>query len=759
MNSLKILLTTLFVLSIKLGYAQKKNIVRYELTINDTLVNISGENKKALAINGKIPAPTLNFTEGDFAEIVVHNKLKASTSSHWHGLILPNLQDGVPYLTTPPILPNTSYTYRFPLKHSGTYWYHSHTGLQEQKGLYGAIVVKPKKQVLDYDKELIVVLSDWTDEKSANVMRNLKRHNEWYAVKRNTPQPLLPSIRKGLLKERLILYANRMPDMHIADIYYNAFLANGMKTATYDNFKPGEKVRIRVVNAAASTYFWLNSSNQLQVISSDGIDIEPILMEKVLISVAETYDFLLTIPDEGQIEIKASAQDGSGNTSVFLGKGNKILAPDIPKPDYFELMKKVAILHGKGGHTGHLKEPYLKLIEPKSDMEPDGEMIHANHDMQEDNSDRMEMNQNDHNHHMNKDSLSIDSEQMNHSDYMAQEPNVTTDFSYDFLKAKEKTKFPNTRTVREISMNLNADMLRYVWTINGKTLSEDDRIKIKKGEVVRFIMNNNTMMHHPMHLHGHFFRVLNDKGEYSPLKHTVDVPPFESTTIEFDANEEGDWFFHCHILYHMVAGMSRVVTYDTPRNPALKGFPYSKIFEKDKRYFHLPSATLMSNMAGLEYNITNTRNEFIVDAEYGWNKNYEAEISYEYYIGKFLRAYTAINSENSLPDDLNSNTVVGKAGIRYRLLSILDSGLTLDTKVRPELNLDWHISILKRLTLTGHYESNSDFNILNSLEDGTSYELEQTLQIGFVYLLNKYLSITINYDNRFGTGAGLRIIY
>ena len=735
--------------------ADDKDVIVYHLTIDEKTVNFSGKDRQAIAVNNQIPAPTLNFTEGQTAVIYVHNKLSTETSVHWHGLLLPNVEDGVPYLTTPPILPNTTYKYEFPLIHSGTFWYHSHTGLQEQQGVYGAIVIQPKQPIMQYDKELTVVLSDWTDEKPTEVLRNLKRDNEWYSVKRNTGQPLIPSIKKGLLNERWILYKNRMPDMHIADIAYDAFLSNGKQQTHYPEFNAGERIRVRIVNAGASTYFWLNAAQKLNVVSADGNDVEPTAMEKLLIAIAETYDILVTIPDSGKLEIQASAMDGSGTTSFYLGRGEVIPAPDIAKPDYFKLMEKVAELH-KGAHQGHLIKPYVKIIQPQQSLSIDeGEIDHSMHNMG-DIVDKDENEVVDHSMHDMNDSG--EEEEVDHSMHDMSsmlDPNVATDFNYDFLKSKTETTLPKNRPVREIMMNLDANMLRYIWTINGKPLSEDDKILIKKGEVVRIIMNNNTMMHHPMHLHGHFFRVLNKQGDYSPLKHTVDVAPFESTTIEFDANEQGDWFFHCHVLYHMKSGMSRVFSYGTPRANILKNFPYETLFKHDKSYTHWADLSLSSQQTNFEYRASNTYNEFITEVEYGWNENLEAEFRYERYTGKHFRWFGAINAENEIEDDLDSVGTVGIVGFRYLLLSILDAEVQLDHRLRPGISFDLHLPLTRRIALESEYEWISDFNLTDTLDTGTNYEAEHTISVGFEYIVNKDLSLTTNYDNRFGFGAGL----
>ncbi len=227
----------------------------YQLTLRQETVNKAGKDVKGMTINGQIPGPTLRFTEGDYAVIYVKNEMDVETSIHWHGLLLPNFYDGVPYLTTPPIKPGGIQKYEFPLKQSGTYWYHSHTMLQEQSGVYGSIVIEPIEKKLDFDKELVLVLSDWINEKPMNALRTLKRGSEWYQIKKGTANPLNRVISRGALGAQLKFWKQRMNGADIADIYYPAFLINGKQKQEYPDLKPGEKVRLRIIDGAASTSF------------------------------------------------------------------------------------------------------------------------------------------------------------------------------------------------------------------------------------------------------------------------------------------------------------------------------------------------------------------------------------------------------------------------------------------------------------------------------------------------------------------------
>ena len=659
---------------------------------------------------------------------------KEETSIHWHGIILPNFQDGVPYLTTPPIKPKTTFTYRFPLKHSGTYWYHSHTGLQEQIGVYGGIVVHPKKQTIEYDKEIVLVLSDWTDENPSDVLKTLKRGSEWYSIKKKTVQSLNKVIKKKALGTQLKMWKRRMPGMDISDVYYDRFLINGKESQTYTDFNEGEKVRIRVMNAASSTYFWLSFGGENpMMISSDGVDVQPFHTNKVLQGVAETYDFIVSIPKDKAIELKAFAQDGSGFVSAVFGKGTLLTAPEIPKPDLIEQMKMMSKMHSmKGEHDNKMKmmgkmhpieEGKMKMDKPNKEKMPH------------------------HHNGMHKMGMTADKK-----------------FSYDQLKALEKTSFPKDLPVKKIELNLTGNMWRYIWSINGKTLSEVDKIKIKRGEVVRVTLNNKTMMHHPMHLHGHFFRVLNKNKEYSPLKHTVDVPPMASITIEFYADKTNDWFFHCHVLYHVDSGMARVFSYGDPRNPKMEKYPLNQLLNMDKHWFKWGQVGLMSNRADLNLTASNTRNQILFDGTFGWvnnqyqeNKNFEFDVSYERFLGDYFRLYGGLNAENETENDLRDVDYSARAGIRYLLPYFINFDISLDSKLRPQLDLEYEVLLFPRLALEAKWEWQLDFGAVEELPTDKNWKQEHETNIGLEYILSKNASIIVSYSNKYGYGGGLRV--
>lgn len=726
-------------------------VKEYKLTIEQNEMTLGGVSAKAMTINGSIPGPVLEFNEGDLAIINVTNKMDVETSVHWHGLILPNFFDGVPYLTTPPIKPGATFQYRIPVNQSGTYWYHSHTMLQEQKGVYGSIMIQPKEKTLEYDKDLVVVLSDWTNEKPMNVLRNLKRRNEWYQIKKGTAVPLSRAIAQRGFGAQLKMWRDRMEGADIADIYYPAFLSNGKKQAEYPDFKPGEKVRLRFINASASTYYWMDfGEGNPTVVAGDGVDVKPVHKNRLLFAIAETYDVIVTIP-EGKLEIIATAQDGSGHTTIHLGSGKLFAAQVIHRPDKVEMMKQMAKMDMKMGAPaliGNKKkktpEFLMKRYGMKMQMDMDNDQM-----SKEDNmpiNDDMDMGHMNHNTMPEKDTS---------RDFTYNER--ITYFNYNFLESKEKTAYNPDIPVNEMLLNLTGNMNRYVWSLNGIPLSEADKIKIKGGEITRITLNNLTMMHHPMHLHGHYFRVINEKGEHSPLKHSVNVPPMEKLTIEFSNEEYGDWFFHCHILYHMMGGMARVISYDTPGDERMEDFPVKELLDETDHYFSWGLAQLGSNFSELRVTTSSIRNEFDLRVESDYNQNSEIEISYNRYLNDWVRIYAGVNSENVIPDSYDKFNTVGLVGVKYFTPYMFNVDVSIDNQLRPRVRVNKEILLFPRFFLEGEYEYRTDFGWVNDLEDNTGFEGEYEWLIRASYILSRNFSIQVNYNNLYGWGGGLSV--
>ncbi|WP_256867459.1 multicopper oxidase domain-containing protein [Winogradskyella forsetii] len=842
----------------------------HTITLREATVNKAGKDVMGMTVNGTIPGPTLEFTEGEYAVIYVKNEMSVETSVHWHGLLLPNFYDGVPYLNTPPIEPGHTQKYEFPIKQSGTYWYHSHTMLQEQSGVYGSIVIQPKEKVLDYDKELVLVLSDWTNEKPMNVLRNLKRGNEWYGIKKGTATPLNQVIARGAFGAQLDFWRQRMEGADIADVYYPAFLINGEESIEYPEFKPGEKIRLRMINGGASTSFWMTFGGKTPVlVSSDGLDVVPVERNKTFIGVAETYDFIVTVPQKGKMEFRITAQDGSGTASAFLGKGEVLPAEIVERPDKIGMMQKMAKMNMKMGAPAlkyrpkkderyKTKEEYGMQMGKMEGMKMDEEMKMNQSKMPEmdmsklkdslgmgkmegmkmDHSKMSGMDMNkpedttamgkmDHSNmagldmkkdkkmsgtKMPKDSMSMDQSKMegmkmDHSNMVGmamQKPKDTTamgkmdhsnmsgmdmkkdetmsgmdmkkedsmpgmkmegmnlfaEYNYDYLKSPNKTTYDKDVPVKEILLNLTGNMNRYIWSMNGVPLSEADNIKINNKEVTRITFNNLTMMHHPMHLHGHFFRVLNANGEYSPLKHTVNVPPMQEMTIEFYGNngdEAGDWFFHCHILYHMMGGMARVVSYDTPRDPRMGEFPASKIIAETDKWYSWGLVDVASHTTGFNLMTSNIRNQFNASLEYGWNENLEGEFTYERYLHDYLRVFGGVNIENSTRDSLDEFSTTAVVGIRYLTPYLFNLDVRVDSKLRPRIGVGRSIMIFPKLSVFGYYEYQIDLGFVDDLPMNQDYLSETVWSAGAEYMLSRNFSLMASYDNRFGAGGGLSV--
>ncbi len=336
------------------------------------------------------------------------------------------------------------------------------------------------------------------------------------------------------------------------------------------------------------------------------------------------------------------------------------------------------------------------------------------------------------------------------------------EYNYDYLKSSGKTDFDKDRPRREVLLNLTGNMWRYIWSMNGVPLAEADKIKIKKGEVVRFTLNNLTMMHHPMHLHGHFFRVVNVNGEYSPLKHTVNVPPMQKTVIEFDAKEDSDWFFHCHVLYHMMGGMARIVSYDSIRDPRMKPYPLKKLVNEGNHFYNWGMVDVASHMSELNLVSANTRNLFALRTEYGWNQNMEGELTYERFLYDYFRVYGGVNIENEMEDSYDEINATAIAGIRFFTPYMFNLDVRIDSELRPQIRLSRELMIFPKTAIYGEYEYQFDVGWVNDLDTEntigkTNYRDEITWQVGVEYLLSRNFSIMASYDNRFGGGGGLSV--
>ena len=768
-----------FVLTTRLSAAT----VEYDLTIAPQEVNITGNPVKALTINRSLPGPTLRFTEGDHAVIRVHNQMDEETSIHWHGILLPNAMDGVPFVTFPPIAPGKTFTYEFDLRQSGTYWYHSHTMLQEQRGIFGAFVIEPKaKAVFDKLRDHVVVLSDWTDEDADSVLHTLKRGSEWYTLRKGSGQSILGAARLGMLGEYLSRELQRMPPMDLSDVAYDCFLLNS-GPQQFLSAEPGEKVRLRVIDGSSTTFFYLQfAGGPMQVIGADGMPVQPFDEGRMLMGVAETYDVIITVPEDGSYEFRATAHDGTGHSSLWIGNGPRHAAPNIPYPNPYATMGELSLkrvvaltpggsmgmpenevragkfdqsgMHGMDGMDGM---DGMMGMNHNSMPKDTGGMTHSGmvHDMSGMAHEKMQMDSvapMDAGHGMPSRAEPAAPKGtwlgMLAEDASSKEPLAIDGMSperpwppYDKLRSIHPTAFAPDKPVHEIRLTLEEDMERYVWFLNNQPLFEADDIEIKRGEVVRFIMINRTMMHHPMHLHGHFFRVLNAQGEYSPLKHTVDVTPMSTTVIEFEAEEFGDWFFHCHLLYHMESGMARVVHYQDftpePATAAVRPLLYHDMF------YLFGQVDTLSNMAQGKLTYANTRHIFSAEWQAGWqgvdNVKWEATPTYDYYLNRFSRIFGGIDL-TGVGDHLEKNE--GIFGLRYLLPLNLESRVWVDTAGEVQFAVAKHLDLTPRLVVFSEAE----------------YDTKERWQIraNVSYLIDKHLSLIGQWHSEFGWGGGLR---
>ena len=770
--------------------------VEYDLTIAQEEVSIHGKTALGMTINGQIPGPTLQFTEGDLAIIRVHNTMDVSTSIHWHGLLVPPNMDGVPFITQLPIKPGTTFTYKIPIRQAGTYWYHSHSGLQEQMGLYGSIVISPHEKRILADKDYVVLLSDWTTDNPQTVLRSLKRGSEWYALEKGSTQSILGAVKAKRLINYFMRELQRMPPMDIADVAYDYFLANG-KTQISLPAEPGETVRLRIIDGSATTYFHLEfAGGPMTVISSDGQDVEPVDKQRFLISVAETYDVLVTVPASGAHELRATAHDGSGYTSVWFGSGKKHPAPEIPKPNLYDTAHPLSVLSlfsltpaGTMGmpdalvEKGMFDQPGMMHMHNMNHggghpMPDHSNMAPSNHTMHETEhgattAKKIEPFMHGRSSHA-KDTTHIADRKKNSTTALSEdqptgpissrrygsrfgflEADIASRGSlakeggdlrpwtpYDDLRASTSTAFPKDKPVRKIRLTLDGDMKRYVWFINNKPLSETDHILIKAGEVVRFIMINRTMMHHPMHLHGHFFRVVNAQGDHAPLKHTVDVAPMSTTVIEFHADEMGDWFFHCHLLYHMKSGMARLIHYQNfildPDVQAIRHALY-----KEPWYFW-GEVDALSNMTEGFLTASNTRIALNASWEAGWQKvddtEWEGIVTANWYVNRFSSVFAGLDVTG---EGSEKGEVHGIIGLSYLLPLNLKTSAWVDTDGGARFMLRKELELTPRLGLHGEVE----------------YDTHETWEgaVSLDYMLNRHLSIKGKWHSDFGFGGGLEI--
>jgi CopA family copper-resistance protein len=543
-----------------------------DLVIDRTRVAVEGRGGRAVTINGTMPGPMLRYREGDELVINVDNRLDEDTSIHWHGIILPNDQDGVPGVTFDGIPARSRFTYRFPLEQNGTYWYHSHSGFQEQLGHYAPLIIDPAEPVVEYDREHVILLSDWTFEDPHRIMARLKKHPDYYNNRRRT---LFDFFRDAAddgvgaaVSDRLAWGGMRMMPSDIADITGTTYtyLVNGVGPG--DNwtglFEPGERVRLRFINASAATHFDVRIPGlPMTVVQADGLYVKPVEVDEFRISLAETFDVIVEPRGVDAYTVFAEAMDRSGFARGTLAVREGLEA-DVPARREPFLLTMADM--GHGSHDGHGDMDMGSDMSMEAPVTPAAGVDHA----------------------------AMDHAAMGHGDMLRAPGTIPPDVTHrpgthgpanagvamvatsriddpgnglgrdgwrvltyadlEALEPRAGFRAPD----REIELHLTGNMERYTWGFDGVSHADAEPIPLTLGERVRLTLINDTMMSHPIHLHGMWMELENGRGALCPRVHTVDVKPAEHVSVLFDADAIGRWAFHCHVMYHMHEGMFRV---------------------------------------------------------------------------------------------------------------------------------------------------------------------------------------------------------
>lgn len=547
----------------------------FDLVIDHTPVRIAGKAGKAITINGTVPGPLLRFKEGETVTLKVTNRLHHDTSIHWHGLLVPNPMDGVPGVTFPGIKPGETFTYKYEVPQAGTYWYHSHSGLQEQLGHYGPLILDPAgPDPVSADREYVLVLSDWSFMDPHRIFDKLKKQSDSFNFQERTVGDFIEDAGEmGLgaaFKQRAMWGAMRMSPADIADVtgstYY--FLINGH--APEDNwtalFQPGERIRLRIINASAMSILNFRIPGlPMTVVQADGLNVKPVETDELQIGVAETYDVIVTPNRDRAYAIVAESIDRSGQGVATLAPRADMRATAPLLRDRPTLtMKDMGMSHSMAGMAMGSDSGGGKMDHSGHDMSGGGhdahDMTHDAHKMGAMDHGAGEMQTHDHPRGVGVDSVAMEPTNRLNEPGLGLENLPHRTLTYADLRSLDPN--PDTRPhEREVEIHLTGNMERFMWSFDGVKFSEVvDPIVFYKGERVRLTMVNDTMMTHPIHLHGMFFDVVNGADHDKPRKHTINVKPGEKLSVDVTPGEEGDWAFHCHLLYHMHAGMMHVVS-------------------------------------------------------------------------------------------------------------------------------------------------------------------------------------------------------
>ena len=553
----------------------------FDLYIGELPVNITGAARTAMAINGSVPGPILRWREGDTVTLRVRNRLKQDTSIHWHGIILPANMDGVPGLSFHGIAPDGMYEYKFKVHQNGTYWYHSHSGFQEQSGVYGALVIDAKDpEPFVYDRDYVVMLSDWTDEDPAQVLSKLKKQSDYYNFHKRTIGDFVDDVsEKGwsaAVADRKMWAEMKMSPTDLADVsgYTYTYLMNGQ--APNGNwtgiFKPGEKIRLRFINGSAMSYFDVRIPGlKMTVVAADGLPVKPVNVDELRIAVAETYDVIVE-PSEAAYTLFAQAMDRTGYARGTLSRQPGLLAPvpalaprpwltmddvgmggmdhgamgDMPDMDHGQMAgMDGGVMQGMSGMDGQSMAGMDHSAMPGMDHSAMAGMSMQSHPASESNNPLVDMQAMSTSPKLDDPGIGLRN-------------NGRKVLTYADLRSTFAD--PDGREPgRTIELHLTGHMEKFVWSFDGVKFSDAEPLRLTYGERVRLVLVNDTMMTHPIHLHGMWSDLEDENGQFMVRKHTVDMPPGSRRSYRVTADALGRWAFHCHLLYHMEMGMFREV--------------------------------------------------------------------------------------------------------------------------------------------------------------------------------------------------------
>ncbi|WP_152387907.1 copper resistance system multicopper oxidase [Azotobacter salinestris] len=585
----------------------------FDLAIGEIPVNITGKPRTATVINGSLPGPTLRWREGDTVTLRVRNRLDEDTSIHWHGILLPANMDGVPGLSFDGIAPGGLYEYRFRVKQSGTYWYHSHSGFQEQTGVYGALIIDPREpEPFRYERDYVVMLSDWTDENPARVLKKLKKQSDYYNFHKRTLGDFIRDVGEhgwaATVAERKAWAAMNMTPTDLADVsaHTYTYLMNGQSPAGNWTglFRPGERIRLRLINASAMTYFDVRIPGlKMTVVAADGQYIEPVSVDELRIAVAETYDVIVEPQDAEAYTLFAQSLDRSGYARGTLALREGLSAP-VPTPDPRPLLSMADMGHGGMEHAAHgAAAPAGGKPAGHAGMDHDGHGgAHAGHDdmtgmkpggMDHSGHGGLPQGSMDHSGH-----AGMDHGAMSHGGHAGMEhaasggamqahpaseagnplvdmqtmtPTAKLDDPGIGLRdnGRRVLTYADLRSAfadpdgrepsRTLELHLTGHMEKFAWSFDGIPFADAEPLRLKYGERLRIVLVNDTMMTHPIHLHGMWSDLEDEQGNFLVRKHTLDMPPGSRRSYRVTADALGRWAYHCHLMFHMETGMFREV--------------------------------------------------------------------------------------------------------------------------------------------------------------------------------------------------------